>query len=339
VPSRTGRRRALRDPTPAWANRTWYEIFVRSFADSNGDGIGDLAGLTSKLDYLNDGDPATTEDLGITGIWLMPVAESVSYHGYDVTDYSGVEPDYGDRSALRSFVQAAHERGILVIVDFVINHTSSQHAWFQDALAGGPHRDWYVWSETDPGWPPAAGPNPWHQTEAGDYYYGAFSEAMPDLNVANPEVAAEIDRIAADWLDDLGVDGFRIDAARHLIETDGAHQINTPETLAWLAAFASKVHAAHPDALILGEVYDVSKNAGRYVPDSADLTFDFSLASAIVSGIQGRRTPPIQTALGETLAFWPVNREASFLTNHDQNRVMSRPSATSRRRTSRRSCC
>lgn len=302
-------------PQPVWAERTWYEVFVRSFADSDGDGVGDLAGLASKLDYL--------QDLGVGGIWLMPVAESASYHGYDVTDYTAVERDYGDRATLRSFVAAAHERGILVIVDFVINHTSADHPWFQDALAGGPHRDWYVWSETDPGWPPAAGPNPWHRTDAGDYYYGAFWEGMPDLNLNNPEVTAEIDRIAADWLDDLDVDGFRIDAARHLIETDGTRQVNTPETLAWLAGFLQRVHAGHPDALVLGEVYDVSKSAGRYVPDSSDLTFDFGLASAIVSGIQGRRTPPIQTALTETLASWPVNREASFLTNHDQNRVMS----------------
>jgi alpha-amylase len=300
---------------PPWATRTWYEIFVRSFFDSDGDGIGDLAGATSKLEYL--------ADLGIGGVWLMPVAESPSYHGYDVTDYTAVEPDYGDEGALKAFVAAAHERGILVIVDFVINHTSSDHPWFKDALEGGPHRDWYVWSETDLGWPAVAGPSPWHETDAGDYFYGAFSDRMPDLNLRNSDVTAEIDRIAGVWLDDFGVDGFRIDAARHLIEVDGAHQVNTPETLAWLADFSKTVHAGHPDALVLGEVWDVSKTAGGYVPDSADLTFDFGLASAMVSAIQGRRTPPITTALAETITSWPLNREASFLTNHDQNRVMS----------------
>lgn len=301
--------------TPAWADRTWYEVFVRSFSDSDGDGIGDLAGLTAKLDYLRN--------LGIGGIWLMPIAEAASYHGYDVTDYTKVEPDYGDQAALQAFVAAAHERDILVIVDFVINHTSSEHPWFQDALDGGPHRDWYVWSETDPGWPPVAGPNPWHRTNAGDYYYGAFWEGMPDLNLRNPEVTAEIDRIAEVWLAEDGVDGFRIDAARHLIEDDGAHQSNTPGTYAWLADFTAKVHAAHPEALVLGEAWDTSKSAGAYVPKSLDSTFDFGLAAAMVSAVANRRSPPITTSLAETIKFWPANREASFLTNHDQNRVMS----------------
>jgi alpha-amylase len=303
------------DPQPRWVDRTWYEIFVRSFSDSDGDGIGDLAGLTAKLDYL--------KDLGIGGIWLMPIAKAASYHGYDVTDYTTVEPDYGDEAALKAFVAAAHDRDILVIVDFVINHTSIDHPWFQDALKGGPHRDWYIWSDTDPGWPPVAGPNPWHRTEAGDYYYGAFWEGMPDLNLRNPAVTAEIDRIAEVWLTDDGVDGFRIDAARHLIEDDGAHQSNTPETFAWLADFTAKVHAAHPEALVLGEAYDTSRSAGAYVPKSLDSTFDFGLAAAMVSAVSGRRTAPITTALAETIKFWPVNREASFLTNHDQNRVMS----------------
>jgi alpha-amylase len=303
------------DPQPVWAGRTWYEVFVRSYSDSDGDGIGDLAGLTAKLDYI--------KGLGIGGIWLMPVAEAVSYHGYDVTEYTAVERDYGDAAALRAFVAAAHERDILVIVDFVINHTSRDHPWFVDALQGGPHRDWYIWSETDPGWPPVAGPNPWHRTDAGDYYYGAFWEGMPDLNLRNPDVTAEIKRVAGTWLDDFGVDGFRIDAARHLIEDDGAHQSNTPETYAWLEDFTASIHAAHPDALLLGEAYDTSKSAGAYVPKSLDSTFDFGLAAAMVSAVANRRTPPIRTAVAETIDSWPVNRESSFLTNHDQVRVMS----------------
>jgi alpha-amylase len=308
---------------PAWADRVFYEVFVRSFQDSDGDGIGDLAGLTSKLDYLNDGDPSTPDDLGITGIWLMPVAEATSYHGYDVTDYTAVERDYGDAKALRTFVAAAHQRGIEVIADFVINHTSSEHPWFEDAVAGGPHHDWYIWSKTDPGWPSVAGGNPWHLASNGEYYYGAFWEGMPDLNLHNAKVTAEIERVAGAWLDDFGLDGFRIDAAKHLIEDDASHQINTPETLGWLADFSRFVHQGHPDALIVDEVFDISTLAGRYVPDSADLTFDFGLASAYISALQRGRAAPITTALGETLDSWLPNRQASFLANHDQDRVMS----------------
>jgi glycosidase len=253
----------------------------------------------------------------------MPVAEAASYHGYDVTDYTAVERDYGDESAMRAFVEAAHARGILVIVDFVINHTSREHPWFQDALAGGPHRDWYSWSHDDPHWPAVAGGSPWHRTDAGDYYYGAFSEGMPDLNLRNAEVTAEIQRIAGVWLDDLGVDGFRIDAAKHLIEIDAQHQVNTPETLSWLADFAATVHAGHPDALIVSEVWDIARIASGYVPESSDLTFDFGMAAATVSALQTGRTPPIETALREVTELWLVNREAAFLTNHDQNRLMS----------------
>jgi glycosidase len=253
----------------------------------------------------------------------MPITPSPSYHGYDVTGYETVEPDYGDRAALRAFLDAAHARGIKVIVDFVINHTSSEHPWFKDALEGGPHHDWYIWSKEDPHWPSVAGGNPWHLASNGEWFYGAFWEGMPDLNLRNPEVTAEIDRIADVWLDDLGVDGFRIDAAKHLIEDDAQHQTNTPQTLDWLADFTDHVHARHPDALIVDEVYDISTLAGKYVPDSADLTFDFGLASAYISALQTGRAAPITTALGETRSDWPPNRQASFLTNHDQNRVMS----------------
>jgi glycosidase len=146
---------------------------------------------------------------------------------------------------------------------------------------------------------------------------------MPDLNLRNPDVTAEIERIATEWLDDFGVDGFRLDAAQHLIEDDGAHQANTPETYQWLADFSSEVHASHPGALILSEVYAIAKTSASYVPKSSDLSFDFGLASAMVSALGSGRAAPIATALGETIKYWPPNGEASFLTNHDQNRVIT----------------
>ncbi len=135
-----------------WNDTTFYEIFVRSFSDSDGDGIGDFDGLTAKLDYLNDGDPETTTDLGITGIWLMPIMESPSYHGYDVTDYFKVNPEYGTEEDFKRFLEEAHNRGIRVVIDMVLNHTSNDHPWFEDSeTPGAEHDNWYVWSNEDPG--------------------------------------------------------------------------------------------------------------------------------------------------------------------------------------------
>jgi alpha-amylase len=313
-------------PIPAtahwWNDRVFYEVFVRSFHDSNGDGIGDLRGLIEKLDYLNDGNASTTDDLGITGLWLMPVTEAASYHGYDVTDYRAIEHDYGTSSDFKRLVAEAHRRGIAVIVDLVLNHTSSRHPWFRDAITpGSPHDDWYVWSPTDPGYPGPSGQAVWHK--AGDrYYYGVFSESMPDLNLRNPKVTAELTDVARYWLDDLGVDGFRLDAAMHLIE-EGRKQINTPSTLAWLRDFHAAVRGDKTAALLVGEVFAGASIAGRYVPDSVDLTFDFDLAGATVAALQSRQPAPLVSALDETIRWWPADQEATFLTNHDQDRVMS----------------
>ncbi|MCB1058058.1 MAG: alpha-amylase, partial [Acidobacteria bacterium] len=197
-----------------WADgAVFYEIFVRSFADSDGDGIGDFKGLTAKLDYLNDGDPATTGDLGIEGIWLMPVFASPSYHGYDTTDYDAVNPEYGTLEDFETFLAEAHRRGIRVIVDLVLNHTSAQHPWFVASASSpdSPKRDWYEWSDTDPGWTRPwgePGAPTWHEKN-GAYYYGIFWSGMPDLNFRNPEVREEAKRLARQWLD-RGVDGFRL---------------------------------------------------------------------------------------------------------------------------------
>src|SRR5829696_4903720 len=140
------------DGYPWWNDAVFYEIFVRSFYDSDGDGVGDFNGITEKLDYLNDGDPNTNTDLGITALWLMPIHPSPSYHGYDVTDYYAVNPDYGTMDDFKNLLKEAHQRDIKIIIDLVLNHTSAQHPWFQSSLTSvGDYRDWYVWSETDPG--------------------------------------------------------------------------------------------------------------------------------------------------------------------------------------------
>jgi len=306
-----------------WNGRTWYEVFVRSFADSDGDGIGDLRGLTAKLDYLNDGDPSTTTDLGVGGLWLMPVAESPSYHGYDVVDYRKVEPDYGTTEDMKALLAAAHERGIAVIVDLVLNHTSSENPWFEDAVRpGSEHDDWYVWADEKPTWLGPGGQVVWHP-EGERWFYGVFWEGMPDLDLRSAKVTAELEDIARYWLEDVGVDGFRLDAAKHFIEEGKDAQVNTPETKAWLARFKASVDAVDPDALLIGEVFDPARIAGPYVPDSLDMTFNFSLATGIRLALQNGRAAPLATALGDTIAAWPANQQGSFLTNHDQPRIMN----------------
>jgi glycosidase len=306
---------------PWWSDRVFYEVFVRSFQDSDGDGIGDLRGLIDRLDELNDGDPATTDDLGVTGLWLMPIAEAASYHGYDVTDYRSVESDYGTAEDFADLVAAAHDRGIAVVVDFVVNHTSRDHPWFQDSMTpGSAHADWYLWSDSRPAVARSDGSPVWHEA-GGRYYYGYFWEGMPDLNLANPEVVAEIDDIAGFWLD-MGVDGFRLDAAKHLIE-DGKQLENTPATHAWLEGFSERVHATHPDALVLGEVYDSTTISSGYVRDgSLDLTFDFGLGSATIISLNSRDAGSIAAADREVAGAYPPDTLATFLTNHDQNRLM-----------------
>ncbi|MBZ0290798.1 MAG: alpha-amylase, partial [Anaerolineae bacterium] len=198
------------DGLPWWNDRVFYEVFVRAYADSDSDGNGDLQGLINKLDYLNDGDPATTTDLGVTGLWLMPIMQSPSYHGYDITDYEQIEADYGTNDDFKLLVEEAHVRGIAVIIDMVLNHTARDHAWFQDALTpGSEHDSWYIWSDTLPRYS-----GPWGQTVwnigRDRFYYAIFQGGMPDLNYLNPDVTQAMYGVADFWLNDMGVDGFRL---------------------------------------------------------------------------------------------------------------------------------
>jgi alpha-amylase len=308
-------------PAQAWNDEVWYEAFVRSFADSNGDGIGDLRGMTAKLDYLNDGDPATTTDLGVSGLWLMPIFDAASYHGYDVIDYRKIDPAYGTATDFKAFLAAAHQRGIKVILDLVMNHTSDQNPWFKASAKGDPtYADWYIWSDTDPGYLGPQGQTVWHPLD-GRYYYGVFGAGMPDLNLRNPAVTAELESIAKFWLDQ-GVDGFRLDAIPYLIE-DGQKQFSTPDTLAWLRGFEASVEADKPGAMTIGEVWAGASIAAKYVPDSADLTFNFDLASSTVAAVHTGQPAPLVSALQETVTEWPANQEGTFLTNHDQERAIT----------------
>jgi alpha-amylase len=305
-----------------WRDRVFYEVFVRSFADADGDGIGDLRGLTGRLDYLNDGDAGTTTDLGVTGIWLMPVAESPSYHGYDVVDERAIERDYGTIEDMRALVAAAHERGIAVVTDLVLNHTSDENPWFVDALTpGSVHEDWYVWSPTNPGYGGPDGQAVWH-SGVGRFYYAVFGEHLPDLNLRNPAVTAELEDVARFWLEDIGIDGFRLDAIKHLVE-DGRSQIHTPETHAWLTAFRQVVKQADAGALLVGEVYDLTAAAAQYVPEDVDLVFDFGLAAATIDAIERGEAAPLLGAADEAAGLFGPGERATFLTNHDQERIGS----------------
>jgi alpha-amylase len=313
---------SAQDAEPWWNDRVFYEIFVRSFYDSDGDGIGDLQGVIEKLDYLNDGDPATTTDLGVTGIWLMPVMESPSYHGYDVTDYRTVESDYGTNEDFKALMTAAHERGIAVIVDLVVNHTSVEHPWFTASAEGDPtYADWYLWDESCPTYL-----GPWNQKvwipRDDSCYYAIFWEGMPDLNYHNPAVVTEMDDIARYWLDDMGADGFRLDALQHIVE-EGQEQLNTDATHEWANTFHEFVNSVKSDSLTVGEIYATDILSAAYVPEGADLTFDFDLAEAMLGSAKNGRTSAISGAQARAARIYPPNQYAAFLTNHDQNRVMN----------------
>jgi alpha-amylase len=298
-----------------WRDRVFYEVFVRSFADGDGDGVGDLAGLIAHLDYLNDGDPATTDDLGVTGLWLMPILPSPSYHGYDVTDYRSVNPSYGSLDDLRTLVRMAHRRGIAVLLDMPLNHTSDQHPWFRESRDPASARaTWYVWSAEPQG-------SGWHR-DGSRFYYGAFGSGLPDLNLRNPAVTTELADVARYWLTDVGVDGFRIDAAKHLVE-EGPVTENTPGTHAWLRSFGGTVHGTAPGALLVGEVWDPSSVSSSYVPGDLDMTFEFGLASSYVSAAATGRASTLGRVLEKVTSLYPQGGFGAFLTNHDMDRTAS----------------
>lgn len=308
--------------------RSCYEVFVYSFYDGNGDGIGDLKGLTERLDYINDGDPSTDTDLGCTGIWLMPIMPSPSYHKYDVTDYMAIDPQYGTMEDFKAFLEAAHQRGIDVIIDFVMNHTSSDHPWFQEAsgylrgLEAGeeadltvcPYVDYYNFSLE----PSTC------KLEGTEWYYEApFWSGMPDLNLKSEAVRAELEEIVDFWLD-LGVDGFRLDAAKEFVS--GATNANV-EILTW---FNDMVKAKKSDAFIVAEVWtDLGTYAQYYASGVSCFNFAFGNSDGVipntvkhVSGADassyGRAIMKLQGALA---AYDPDYIDSPFYTNHDMGRA------------------
>ena len=315
---------AAQRPLASWTRgSTCYEVFVRSFYDSNGDGIGDLNGLIAKLDYINDGNPHSTRSLGARCIWLMPVNQAASYHGYDATDYFRVEKEYGTNADFRRLVAAAHRRGIRVLVDMVLNHVSDRSPWFQSALRDtlSPYRNWFRWSKTDPGQHDQWGNHWWRKSPVRDeYYYGFFWGGMPDLNYENPRVVAEAKQIARFWLHDMGADGFRMDAVPYLIE-QGDQVANTPATHHLLHEYNEYVHRVKADAYTVGEVSPRGDTLFTYYPDQLDSYFAFELSDSLVAAVRRGTTGGMLAPVLRLQQQVPGQRWSPFLRNHDEPRT------------------
>lgn len=299
-----------------WQKATGYEIFVRSFQDFNADGKGDFNGLHSRLNYLNDGDSATYTDLGIQLVWLMPIQPSPSYHGYDVTQYKAVNPDYGTMDEFKEMLEAAHQRGIKVIIDLVLNHTSTQHPWFVKSAANDSfYRNFYRWENT-----PLNATGPWGQqvwhSKNNQYYYGVFWSGMPDLNFNYKPVRDSIFDIAKFWIKEIGVDGFRLDAVTYLYEDENTLK-HHPSTLAFWQTFKDSCKSWNPNTYLVAEVWDPQDIIKQYAP-KFDQCFEFGVAGGNINAVNTANPFESKTALKYALENYDF---ANFITNHDQNRI------------------
>jgi len=312
--------------------RNYYEIFVRSFYDSDGDGKGDLQGVIQKLDYLNNG-KKDGNSLGITGIWFMPLSPSPTYHKYDVTDYYGIDPDYGTIEDFEELLAECKKRGINVIIDLVINHSSSRHPWFLSAVKSlpidpcgevncryeelcrehNPHVDYYYFSEDPAG-------KVGNRTPPGWYYEAYFWHEMPDLNLDNESLRGEIEDIIRHWLE-LGVGGFRLDAVQHFYDEV------TMDNVAFLDWFMETARKYNEDVYVVGEVWTTAVTISNYYRSTVDSFFNFPFAQR-----DGHIVVSINNSNGERFAKrvqdWqesitrrnPNAIDAPFLSNHDNNR-------------------
>ena len=252
-------------PEPRWYQRAvFYEILVRGFFDSNNDGTGDLAGITAKLDYL--------QWLGVDCLWLLPFYQSpLRDGGYDISDFWTILPEYGDLADAVELVEQAHKRGLRIIADLVMNHTSDQHPWFQESRQDrtNPKADWYVWSDDDTRYPEArvifvdTEKSNWtFDAQRGQYYWHRFFSHQPDLNYDNPEVADTMLDVVRYWLD-IGLDGFRLDAVPYLFERDGTNCENLPETHEYLRRLRKEVDSLYPGPGAAGRGQPVARGRGR----------------------------------------------------------------------------
>jgi maltose alpha-D-glucosyltransferase/alpha-amylase len=307
-----------------YKDAVFYEIFVRAFADSSGDGIGDLPGLTEKLDYLGD--------LGVDCLWLLPIyASPLRDDGYDVADFYAIHPDYGTVDDLRSLVDQAHQRGLRVITDMIPNHTSDQNAWFQASrdpahAQHAKYHDWYVWSPTDQRYQEARiifldyeESNWTWDSVRGAYYWHRFFSHQPDLNYDNPAVQQEMLNVFRFWLD-LGVDGFRVDAVPYLYQREGTNCENLPETHAYLKRLRAFVDEVAPGTMLLSEANQWPEDVRPYLGegDEFHMNFHFPLMPRIYMALSHADRTPILEILARTPPIPETCQWATFLRNHDE---------------------
>ncbi|HSY34074.1 MAG TPA: maltose alpha-D-glucosyltransferase [Verrucomicrobiae bacterium] len=298
-----------------------YQLHVRTFCDSNGDGIGDFVGMTQRLDYL--------QELGTNTIWLLPFYPSpLRDDGYDIADYTTVHPSYGTLDDFKAFLTAAHNRGLRVIIEMVMNHTSDQHPWFQEARSSrdNPKRDWYVWSDTDAKyrgvriifidtelsnwtWDPVSK----------SYYWHRFFSHQPDLNFDNPDVFEAMWEIMRFWLD-MGVDGFRLDAVPYLVEREGTSCENLPETHAVIKEVRKRLDQFYPGRMLLAEANQWPADVRAYFGDGDEFhtAFHFPLMPRMFMAVKLEDRKPIIEILDQTPPI-PANCQwCIFLRNHDE---------------------
>lgn len=304
-----------------YKNAIFYEVYVRAFKDSNADGHGDIAGLTQKLDYL--------QDLGVDCLWLLPIYPSpLKDDGYDIADYYGVLPEYGDLDDLKTLVNAVHRRGMRIITDLVLNHTSDQHPWFQAARAdkNSPNRDYYVWSDSDQKYAQAriifldTETSNWTWDDvAGQYYWHRFYSSQPDLNYDNPAVQDEMLNVMKFWLD-IGIDGFRADAVPYLFEREGTNCENLPETHEYLKGIRRYLDANYPDRILLAEANQWPEDVRPYFGDGDEfhMGFHFPLMPRIFMALRKENRSSIKWILDRTPDIPDNCQWCTFLRNHDE---------------------
>lgn len=304
-----------------YKDATFYQIYVRAFYDSNGDGHGDIQGLTQKLDYL--------QDLGVDCLWLMPLYPSpLRDDGYDIADYYNIAETFGTREDFKKLLEAAHQRNMRVIMDLVLNHTSDQHPWFQAARAdrNSPYRDYYVWSDTDKKYQEAriifldTEPSNWTWDEvAGQYYWHRFYASQPDLNYDNPRVQEEMIRVAGFWLD-MGIDGFRADAVPYLFEREGTNCENLPETHAYLKKLRAFIDQNYPGRILLCEANQWPEDVRPYFGDGDEfhMGFHFPIMPRIFMALKKGSAEDMIDILNRTPPIPENCQWCTFLRNHDE---------------------